>query len=476
MLIISNRLPFKMERRGDIFELREADGGLASAMRSLTGRGDLAAIDKIVWMGSANFNKRDWLAQAGIFTNDKLEINPVFLDKKTEKGFYHGFSNSVIWPLFHYFPSFVEFSEKHYFRYEAANRVFADAISRVAQEDDIIWIHDYHLMLLPGYLRAMGLKNKIGFFLHIPFPSYELFRLLPETWRQNILQNLLAADIVGFQTHDYADHFKECVQKCLNTFDLPDNDWEEKVRQYPISIDFEKFNNAYSAKTIAHTRKNLRSASNNRKIIFSVDRLDYTKGVMNRLEAFEELLHENPGYIEKINFILNVVPSRDEIGKYKERKKMIEENISRINGRFGNINWQPVIYQYRHLSFNQLLSFYTSCNVALVTPLRDGMNLVAKEFVASRADELGVLVLSDVAGAARTLRDAITVTPTDIRKMKECIIQALEMTEQEQTSRMRSMRSEIKRNNINKWAESYLTDLQYHNKSEVSYDSKALVV
>jgi trehalose 6-phosphate synthase/phosphatase len=470
-------LPFKLEKKGGRIELKETDGGLVTAIKSLVERtGPLAG--KVKWIGCANFREKDWEASKDLFAHHKINIHPVFLSKTLERGFYHGFSNSVIWPLFHYFPSFVEFDQKNYKCYEKVNELFALAISEIANKDDVIWAHDYHFMLLPGYLRSMDVNNKLGFFLHIPFPSYELFRQLPEEWRLNILKNLLAADVVGFQTADYAGHFTESLKKhsetlCLSEITL--NNLLAKVREYPISVDFNRFNAAYNNKKIALARSSLLATYNSRKVIFSVDRLDYTKGVMYRLEAFEELLAENPHYLGKICFILNVVPSRDEISKYKERKKMIEENIGRINGKFGNVKWQPIIYQYRHLIFNQLLSFYTSCHVALVTPLRDGMNLVAKEFVASRKDEQGVLILSDMAGAACTLKGAIAVTPTDVSKMKECIIQALEMPQAEQATRMQSMRHEVRNNNVSKWAANYLRDLLM-DKTKINQDAKVLAV
>lgn len=476
MIIVSNRLPFRIEKRGNQVELKESDGGLVAAIKSFIERNKEKDQYKIKWVGSASFKESEWVEYEQKFGNSEMELCPVFLKKKTEKAFYEGFSNSTIWPLFHYFPSFVEFNEKLYDSYRAVNRAFADAIAAIVEPGDILWIHDYHFMLLPGYIRERNVHVPIGFFCHIPFPSYELFRLLPENWREEILNNLLGADLIGFQTEDYVNHFLDSVTRIMGI--LPqDNMLRISNRlcacgDYPISVDFNRFDGAYDKPVIQKNREKLLRSCKPQKIIFSVDRLDYTKGVMNRLEAFEQLLEENTDYDGQIIFILNVIPSRAEIGKYKERKRMIEESIGRINGKYGYMGWQPILYQYRHLNFNQLMVFYTSCDIALVTPLRDGMNLVAKEFVASRKDEKGVLVLSDMAGAAKSLKSALHVTPTDTKKMKECILHALLMPEAEQKARMRSMRQEVKSNDVSAWAGRFLDDLNKVHVSDFDYEAK----
>jgi trehalose 6-phosphate synthase/phosphatase len=319
-------------------------------------------------------------------------------------------------------------------------------------------------MMLPGLLKAQSKCSEVGFFLHIPFPSYEIFRLLPESWREEILKNLIQADLIGLQTKEYVNHFLATTSYILgieaSSGNINYKGHLTQVSDYPISIDYEKFNNAYDHPSVQKNRKILQNKYKNVKLIFSVDRLDYTKGVLNRLSALEKLLEENPEYREKVIFILNVIPSRDELRKYSKRKKLIEENIGRINGKYGNINWQPVIYQYRHLSFNQLLTFYTACDVGLVTPLRDGMNLVAKEYVASRGDKKGVLILSEMAGAVNELDGAIIVNPTDNVKLKESLITALNMSLDEQSKRMGIMQGTISKNNVNKWSEKFLSDLK----------------
>lgn len=344
---------------------------------------------------------------------------------------------------------------------------------------DTVWIHDYHLMLLPAMLREeVGAKIAIGFFLHIPFPSFEVFRLLPAAWRENILKGLMAADLVGFHTKDYATYFTNSIQKILGL--SVDNNLVKtesqiaKVDYYPISIDFNKFNKGFAKRGVVKLREEMKQGFGDRKVIFSVDRLDYTKGISNRLQAFRLFLDQNPDYHEKVVFILNIVPSRDVILKYSERKKMIDEYVGTLNSDFGNINWQPVVYQYRSLDFNHLLAFYTVCDLALITPVRDGMNLVAKEFVASRQDEAGVLILSEMAGSAIELNDALLINPTDVESCAHQIKVGLEMPIADQKERMQVMREKIREYDVVKWASDFLGDLQSVKETQRAFQTKYL--
>ena len=462
LIIASNRLPFKIEKRNGAYEISISSGGLVSALKSFIE--NYKDEYEIVWVGCPDFSLETWKENQQAFYKNDFQIHPVFVhNKKDKKLYYNGFSNSTIWPLFHYFPSYAEFSDEQYAAYKKVNRIFADEILKIAKQDDVIWIHDYHLMLLPAMVKQHIIDTQVGFFLHIPFPSHEIYKLLPQSWREEMLVSLLMADLIGFQTKEYVNHFLFTVSYFLGIENTQGRIFHNghlcNVGDYPISIDFNKFFDAYNAVSVIKGRKGLIERYKNIQLIFSVDRLDYTKGILNRLFAFEKLLEENPGYKEKVVFIMNVVPSRDAISKYSQRKKVIEENIGRINGKYGNVDWQPVIYQYRHLSFSQLLTFYTSCQVALVTPLRDGMNLVAKEFVASRADRKGVLVLSEMAGAANELEMALIVNPTDTNKLKDRLIKALEMPLKEQTRRMTIMQEVISENNVDNWLKNYMKDL-----------------
>jgi trehalose 6-phosphate synthase/phosphatase len=389
---------------------------------------------------------------------------PVLLYKEQYEHYYNGFSNSVVWPLFHYFPSFAEYRPEYYDHYLLANEHFLEVIVRHARPGDTVWIHDYHLMPLAQMIRQRKPEITIGFFLHIPFPSYEIFRMLPRKWQQRILQGLIGADLIGFHTMDYASHFLQSIQLVLGL----DNDRHVlqhdnrliKVDVFPISIDYVHFNRAFDDDNVVTLRKSLVQKLNGQKIIFSVDRMDYTKGVHNRLKAYELFLDGHPEYLNKVVFVMVIVPSRDTISKYAERKRMIDELVSGINGRIGNVHWQPVIYRYNHLSFEEMVALYSACNLALITPLRDGMNLVAKEFVASRRDKKGVLIISEMAGAARELTDALCINPNDIIELAGAIKLALEMPEEEQRKRMDAMQRRVAHYNVQTWAEDFVSELR----------------
>lgn len=459
LIIASNRLPFRIDKKGGKYEIKQSSGGLVSALQSIP------TLDiKMTWIGVADFKKESWNFAKDSLTGSNYKLEPVFVDKKKYNSYYNGFSNALLWPLFHYFPSYAEYDEADYKSYREVNALFADRITEIAQTGDTVWVHDYHLMLLPKYLKERRPDLHIGFFLHIPFPSYEIFKLLPEEWRKEILEGIIHSDVAGFHTPEYVSHFKRSLAYfsgiTVNNDVVHMGEHRCIIRPFPISIDYVKFNEAYSLRAVARGREAMRQKNRNTRIIFSVDRLDYTKGVIHRLQAYENLLECHPEYREKVVFVINVVPSRDQISKYAERKRMIEENIGRINGLYGNINWHPVIYQYRHLTFNQLVSFYTVADVALITPMRDGMNLVAKEFVASRKDRKGVLILSELAGAAGELQDAILVNPNDMQTLKNGIIKALSLSDEDKERRMQAMQTVVKENDIHKWIHSFLGDLK----------------
>ncbi|MBA3664277.1 MAG: bifunctional alpha,alpha-trehalose-phosphate synthase (UDP-forming)/trehalose-phosphatase [Bacteroidetes bacterium] len=464
IIIVSNRLPFSIRKQDDHFDVFPSSGGLVSAIQSLTAK------TKITWIGAADFKSEDWEEFKKEEHELDFDIVPVFLDKVVEDLYYTGFSNTLIWPLFHYFPSYAEYDESFFKAYKTVNELFAEDIRAVAKDEDLVWIHDYHLMLVPGLLMQGEKKIHSSFFLHIPFPSFEIVKLIPEEWRTEILKSLLAADVAGFQTLDYCNHFKsalsyflgvECINNCVNQ-----DGHVTLVKDYPISIDYQKFNSAYNNEDVIKERTLVKKKYENVKMIFSLDRLDYSKGVMNRLQAYEQLLENQAEIKEKVVFVINVIPSRETISQYAERKKLIEENVSRINGLYSTLQWEPIIYRYQHLNFTQLMAYYTSCDVALVTPLRDGMNLVAKEFAASRKDLRGSLILSEFAGAASELTGALLVNPNDIHLMQEAMMQAVSLPESEQQQRMKAMQEVIQKNDVNKWMGSFLEDASAKTRQE----------
>lgn len=465
LIIISNRLPFSIDKKDDPVKLRPSSGGLVSALNSYFEQAhtDHNNFTGKMWIGSADFTPQEWEQITPSSKNTNFVIEPVFVETELYAAFYNGFSNSTLWPLFHYFPSLVEFKKDNFTAYEKVNTLFCDKLLSVMNEDDTVWIHDYQLMLLPELIRKIKPKATVGFFLHIPFPSYEIFRLLPTKWKKSLLQGVLGSDLVGFHTHDYAQHFIQSAKMLLgidHQFNkLQFNNHLVKVDLFPIGIDFEKFTHAANNPDILALKETIRTTYAEKKIIFSVDRMDYSKGLMYRLNGFEEFLDTYTEWKEKVVFIISVVPSRDEIPAYIERKKQIEEKISDINGRLSTLKWQPIIYRYGHTAFEELCALYQAAAVALITPLRDGMNLVAKEYVASCASQEGVLILSELTGAASELNEAILVNPTDSGEVANAIQYALTMSPVEQKHRMSLMQKRLKDYDIFKWVDDFLEQL-----------------
>jgi len=467
LFIISNRLPLSVDSSsaGEV-QVRQSSGGLVSAVNAYLARSGGGAFAGRYWCGVSECSRRTW--QHAV-QNDKSDGGynylPLFIDKKRYDHYYGGFSNSILWPLFHYFPSFAEYNPAYFDAYKEVNEAFADELVRHLRPGDVVWIHDYHLLLLPAMLRSRCPGVTIGFFLHIPFPSFELFRMLPKPWQHGIITGMLGADLVGFHTRDYAAHFAATVQELLH---IPINGnivmhdgRPVRVDAFPIGIDFRQFHEAYDQPAVAEARAKYNRLKGERKLIFSVDRLDYTKGVSHRLRGYEHFLEACPEYKERVVFVLNIVPSRDSITKYAERKRIIDEYIGNLNSRLGSITWQPVIYQYNHLPFDELVALYTACDIALITPLRDGMNLVAKEFVASRRDKSGVLILSELAGAARELNDALLINPNDKHEIAQMLKCAMEMTPAEQEQRMEAMQATVRKYDVSNWAADFFARL-YH--------------
>ncbi len=481
LIIISNRLPFSVDRDGGQVKIRQSSGGLVSAIKSyfesdITGG---QSITERMWMGVADFSKDDWNNEVSpLMEKYDFTAVPLFIDKPLYKDYYNGFSNSVLWPLFHYFPSVAEYQSNYFDAYTQVNLQFADALAPLLRPDDVIWIHDYQLMLLPELLRLRQPDAMIGFFLHIPFPSYEILRLMPTEWKMSLLRGLMGADLVGFHTYDYVQHFIQSVRMVLgadNYFhNIQYHNRLVKIDLFPIGVDYKKFNRSAYDPEILDLRNEVKRNFEGKKIIFSVDRLDYTKGLMDRLNGFEYFLTQYPEWQEKVVFILNVVPSRDEIPAYADRKRNIEEKIGTINGKFSSISWQPVIYRFNHLPFNELAALYQAADVALITPLRDGMNLVAKEFVASNATQRGVLILSELAGAASELNEALLVNPTDIKDVSNAIVKALTMPLAEQKQRMALMQKRLADYDVVKWVTDFLDQLVNVKKDQEKLKTKLL--
>lgn len=462
LIIASNRLPFGLTIKDHQYELKESDGGLVSALRSCFDGKD-NSFREVEWIGSAEFSEKNWLSFTKANTVDlPYKVSPIFIDPKIYNKYYNGFCNATLWPLFHYFPSFTEYDQETFEKFEAVNRLFADRILATLQPEDVLWIHDYQLLLVAGMVREHRPDVTIGFFLHIPFPSFELFRMLHGPWKEKIMDGLLGADLIGFHTHEYVQHFLKTVQMVKgydHTFRqilLPDR--VVKAEMFPLGIDFDRFHQATNLPPVIEQYNEIKKGMGDKKIIFSVDRLDYTKGITHRLKGFEHFLKHHPEWHEKVVFVLVVVPSRQIILKYNERKRMIEEEIGRINGRYSTLSWQPVIYRYNQLSFHELVAMYHAAHIGLITPLRDGMNLVAKEYVASRKDQ-GVLILSELAGAASELGEALLVNPLDPEDVSRAILEALDMPLEIQREKLTVLQNRLKEYSVNHWIADFLKQL-----------------
>jgi trehalose 6-phosphate synthase/phosphatase len=472
LIIISNRLPFSIERTGDEVAVRQSSGGLVSAIKSYFERdraGGNAYSEKI-WVGSMDSSEEDWqqALQKQALPQD-FGIVPIFPDKDAYHNYYNGFSNSTLWPLFHYFPSLVEYKKEYFDAYRRVNQLFADKVREIYQPGDAIWVHDYQLMMVPDMLRKVLPDASIGFFLHIPFPSYEILRLLPTECKKQLMQGMMGADLVGFHVQDYVQHFVQSAKMILqvesqfNTIYYGNR--SVKVDQFPIGIDYRKFREACTDETVVGICTALEEKFVGQKLIFSVDRLDYTKGLNYRLDGFELFLQEHPEWREKVVFVLNVIPSRDSIPTYYERKRMIEEKVSTINGHFSTLHWQPLLYRYNHLGFEELCALYQAADVALITPLRDGMNLVAKEYIASCIDK-GVLILSELTGAASELNEAVLVNPADTEEVADAINKALTMPLIEQRSRLSYMQRRLAEYDVIRWLNDFLDQMAAAKKEQ----------
>jgi trehalose 6-phosphate synthase/phosphatase len=460
LIVVSNRLPVSVEKTTGGLAYKESVGGLATAVGSFYR--DYSSL-WIGWPGVTSDkitrSERDEITRHLI---DSYQNYPVFLSKKAVEKFYYGFSNKTLWPLFHYFPLNTVYDEGMWKSYVKVNTDFSAVVKQAALPGDTIWVHDYHLMLLPQMLREELPDTSIGYFLHIPFPSFELFRLLP--WRKELLEGLLGCDLIGFHTYEYALHFMQSCHRLLGIeFNMGQaivDDRIVKVDIFPIGIDYDKFSTSGGSEEVKKEINNLKKKVKDRRLILAVDRLDYSKGLLKRLEAVEIFLKRYPEYREKVLFIQITVPSRERVEHYKILKSQIDTLVGKINGQYGTIGWVPIWYLYRSLPFPRLAALYQISDIALVTPLRDGMNLVAKEYVAVKQDKKGVLILSEMAGAAAELGEALIVNPNDSEQIADKLKIALEMTEEEKAVRIGSMQKRISHYNVSKWAADFFLQIE----------------
>jgi trehalose 6-phosphate synthase len=460
LIVVSNRLPFALDSTSeDLWTITPATGGLVSAVEPvLRERGGTW----IGWPGIAGKIPKGPLAEA---TSDAgYKVVPVSLTNTERDEFYYGYSNEVIWPLFHDLQNFCSFEPAYWEAYKAVNERYADAIAACAQRDDFIWVHDYHLMYVAQALRERGLRAALTFFLHIPFPPYDIFAKLPQ--QQRLLRALLQFDLIGFQTRRDLRNFLGCVRRVMSDVRVVPRRELQLVRfenreirlgHFPIGIDFDSFEKGAKSDDVVRRAQNLRAGFRDRQLILGVDRLDYSKGIPERLRAFRDALERYPELRGRVVLIQVVVPSRVEIPRYHEFKQRIDRLVGDINGHFSTSDWLPVQYHFRGLDREDLLAHYRACDMAFVTPLKDGMNLVAKEYCACRTEENGVLILSQFAGAAEQLKSAaLLVNPYDVEQMADAILKAFQMSDAERTVRMKRMRRVVREENVFWWVDSFL--------------------
>lgn len=456
LIIISNRLPVKVVKSKSFFKFTKSEGGLTTGLDSL----DIEI--KKYWIGWPGIVPGSESERISIEeTLKKTDLVPVFLKEDEVEQYYEGYSNSKIWPLCHYFFTLIQHESEHWEIYQKVNYMFAEAALKIIEEGDIVWVHDYQLMLVPKMIRDKRPDVNIGYFHHIPFPSYELFRVLPE--RAEILEGLLGADLIAFHTHEYMRHFISAVERVLDyDFELDQVRLSERfvrVSAMPMGINFDLFYNAIENPKVAKIAEKLKKNYKDHSIILSVDRLDYSKGIINRLKGYKLFLDKHPEYRSQVSLFMIIVPSRDKVDSYSELKTKIDETIGAINGTYSDMNWTPVHYFYHGFSFEELCALYYIADIALVTPLRDGMNLVSKEYIAAKRDTPGVLILSEMAGASIELPDAIIVNPNDSNEIEKAILAALIMPEEEKMKRMQWMQRRVSKYNVNRWAEIFINEL-----------------
>jgi alpha,alpha-trehalose-phosphate synthase [UDP-forming] len=461
LVVVSNRLPVTMNRDGaGELQVSPSSGGLVTALSPVLR--DTVGL-WVGWPGAiAAVHLDGHLARAGEQLGCTFE--PVFLSERELNDYYLGFSNQVLWPLFHDFPESCKFAPGYWPAYLGVNRRFARAVARTSGADDYIWVQDYHLLLLARELRGMGVQRQTGFFLHTPFPPPDIFGRLP--WRKEIIKALLEYGLVGFQSQRDRDNFIGCAQRMVNGLRFRDRGRltlingarrSSAVGVFPISIDFAEFETLATSDRVEERADQLRRSLPNCQIILGVDRLDYSKGIPLRLQAYRTLLERFESLRGRVTMIQVVVPSRGSIAKYQAVKTEIEDLVAEINGRFGDQNWLPIQYISRNLDRPELVAYYRAADIALVTPVKDGMNLVAKEYCAASVDNDGVLILSEFAGAASQLRrGALKVNPFNIEGVANAIYQAFHLPAGERRARMRKLRHAVSRRDIHWWSHLFL--------------------
>lgn len=458
LVLVSNREPYIRKRlQNGQYRLERTTGGLVTAlepvMRQCGG----------VWVAwnpghdSTEEQRYEVPNNGGGFS-----VRQVPLTATEVRRYYHGFANRALWPLFHYFIDRCFFDESEWGHYVKVNERFADAVHEETRPGDLIWVHDYHLCLLPDLIRNRQGSGPIAFFLHVPFPTEEVFKILP--WRRELVQGLVGADLVGFQTPRYAGDFLGCCDRILGArvdHDRGVVEWggrKVRVADFPIGIDVREFEKLARSPEVSERARRIRQNLRVEKLVLGMDRLDYSKGILERLHAIDLLFQRYPEHRGRTGFLQVAVPSRTRVEEYRTLKHQIDEMVGRINGQYGGPDWQPIRYLYRSLPRAELVAYYRAADIALVTPLRDGMNLVCMEYCASRVDGDGVLVLSEFTGAAEFFESgALMVNPFGPERVAECLHEGLKMERPEAERRMAVLRKQVAAFDVHGWLTKTMT-------------------
>ena len=461
-ILVSNRLPVTLTQDATTGRqtLNHSAGGLVAALKPLQSEPDTM-----------------WIGYPGVAPSDETRaelidggLMPVDIEPQLYSDYYDGYANDALWPLFHYFPARCVFSPPQFGSYKDVNRQFAREIAKHTQPGDTVWVHDYHLMLLPEMLREMKLGVEIGFFLHIPFPSAEMFRILPQ--RVEILRGILGSDLIGMHTWDYCDHFLRSVRRVLGLESrqgtVMAGDHVVRVEAHPLGVDVSAMMQAASSQASERYLTQMKREVGDRQVILGVERLDYSKGLPLKLDAIEALFERSPRWAERTVYIQLAVPTRQDVQAYQDLRSEVEQRISQINGRFGQPTHSPINYVYTSVPHEELAALYKLADICFVSPVRDGLNLIAKEYVAVRNDGGGVLVLSEFAGAASEMGEALRVNPWDVAGTARQLERGLEMTMGERNERMRPMRERVMRTDVRRWLRRFMRSLESPDESTIS--------
>ncbi len=456
LVVMSNRAPIKVVREDNEERIEPTVGGVGTTfLRLLEHNGGLW----IAWNGGQKTPPRLSLPAE----HPRFELSFVELSERDVSQYYHGMCNRALWPLMHFMISNCHFNAPQWRQYRIVNEMFAASAIEQAGDGDALWIQDFHLALTPRIIRARRKDLALGIFWHVPFPPVELYRVFP--WRRELLMGMLGSDLIGFHCESYVTHFLNSCRKVVGA--QVDHDRGEvhfeghtsRVAAFPLGIPVDYFENLAASSRTQQKSARIRRGLRSEKVILGVDRLDYTKGILERLLGFERFLERNPNYHRRVTLVLIAVPSRTKVTEYAALKRELDEAVGRVVGRFSSDGWVPIRYLYTQFGAEDLVAHYQAADIALLTPLRDGMNLVAKEFVASHPADDAILILSEFAGAAEELTDALLVNPYNIDAIADRIREALEMRPETRAQRMRALREKVRHNNLERWSANFLTAL-----------------